>query len=466
MEPAWKRWCVVILMIVAMAGGYMLLYALSPLQTALEQKGWSLMAYSRYSSAESFLNVFCGILLFAGLLIDRLGVKFSGILAACCMIIGGAINYYALTDSFAQSAFYIWLDNNLNLPDSAWNITPFCRGMAPSAKLAAVGFMIFGVGIEMSGVAASRASVGWFKGKELAVAMGVQLAGSRLVVALALWASPRIAAYGGNMNVDRPLGWMLLILVVGLLCWLVYGLMDASKPSAQKDRQTAFITPLKGLLRNTVNNRILWLLAAICVAYYASLIPFYRYATAMLQEALNTSADSAAGVLASLPMISALCTPLVCLIPDFRGGAVWLTALGSLFMALCYLIFACILPLAPYLWLAYAAIGMLAIASAVISAGLWPLLPRVVPMQSLGSAYASFYWLQSLGLFLTPLAVAQVMGESTDYAPAMMLFSMLDVAALAGAVFLLLYNKSRKLGLNSPNRIKSGATKTPFNKKC
>ena len=268
------------------------------------------------------------------------------------------------------------------------------------------------------------------------------------------------------MNVDRPLGWMLLILVVGLLCWLVYGLMDTSKPSAQKDRQTAFITPLKGLLRNTVNNRILWLLAAICVAYYASLIPFYRYATAMLQEALNTSADSAAGVLASLPMISALCTPLVCLIPDFRGGAVWLTALGSLFMALCYLIFACILPLAPYLWLAYAAIGMLAIASAVISAGLWPLLPRVVPMQSLGSAYASFYWLQSLGLFLTPLAVAQVMGESTDYAPAMMLFSMLDVAALAGAVFLLLYNKSRKLGLNSPNRIKSGATKTPFNKKC
>ena len=200
---------------------------------------------------------------------------------------------------------------------------------------------------------------------------------------------------------------------------------------------------------------MLWLLAAICVCYYASLIPFYRYAVAMLQAALGTSADSAATVLASLPLVAALCTPPVCMIPDFRGEALWLMALGSACMAACYAMFAYLLPALPYLWVAYVGIFLLGVASAVMSAGLWPLLPRLAPERSLGSAYALFYWLQGWGLFLTPLGVAWVMGDSTEYGPAMLLFALFDVAALLMVFRLMHLNRRHTLGLNLPNRRKS-----------
>lgn len=454
----------VALLILALAGGYMLLYALSPLQTALESKGWSLMAYSRYSSAESFLNVFCCVLLSAGMLIDRLGVRRCGLLSGMLMLAGGAVNYYALTDAFAVSGFAHWIGEWLNLPDRAWNITPFCAGMPASAKLSALGFMLFGIGIEMAGVAASRATVLWFKGKELAVAMGVQLAGSRVVVALALWASPRIADWGAY-SVARPVGWCVLVLLIGLICWIAYGFLQPcvrnSRPSGKDSQLSAlrshhsFSSPLLDLCRNTEKNRVLWLLAAICVCYYASLIPFYRYAVAMLQAALGTSADSAATVLASLPLVAALCTPPVCMIPDFRGEALWLMALGSACMAACYAMFAYLLPALPYLWVAYVGIFLLGVASAVMSAGLWPLLPRLAPERSLGSAYALFYWLQGWGLFLTPLGVAWVMGDSTEYGPAMLLFALFDVAALLMVFRLMHLNRRHTLGLNLPNRRKS-----------
>lgn len=447
-----KRWSIVVLLMLALAGGYMLLYALSPLQVALQSRGWTLMTYSRYSSAESFLNVFCCVLLFAGLLIDRLGVRRCGMLSTLLMLSGGIVNYYALTDLFASSTFSVWINENFNLPDTVWNITPLCEGMSSSAKLSAVGFMCFGVGIEMAGVAASRATVKWFKGKELAVAMGVQLAGSRVVVALSLWASPRIAAQGVDMDIASSVGWCILFMLIGVISWIVYGCLSKSSGNSEATEKQPFIRPLLNICRNTAQNRALWLLAVICVCYYASLIPFYRYAVAMLQAALGTSASSAADVLASLPLVSALCTPLVCMIPDFRGGALRLMGAGSICMGICYVMFAYLLPAVPELWVAYTGIVLLGVASAVMSAGLWPLMPKLAPTQSLGSAYAVFYWLQGWGLFLTPLVVAWVMGNSVSYGPAMLLFALLDVAALIVVLCLSYLNRCHGLGLNLPNR--------------
>lgn len=460
----WQRWCIVILLILALAGGYMMLYALSPLQTVLEtREGWNLMAYSRYSSAESFLNVFCGLLLVAGLLTDRLGTRVAGWLSGILMLAGGFMNYYAFTPFFTSSCVSAWLSSNLNLPDEWWNITPLCAGMVPSAKLAAIGFMLFGVGIEMSGVAASRGTVKWFKGKELATAMGVQLAGSRVMVAVALWASPRLADMGGSSDVSRPLMVALLFLTAGLLCWTAYGVLDrrTGKENHSKETIRSLLTPLRELCRDNRHNRIMWLLCAICVTYYAAVIPFYRYATAIFQLTLGMESAGAASLIAALPLVAALATPLVCMIPDFKGGATWLMAAGCLCIMACYAGFAYVLPSYPRLWVAYTGIALLGLSSAFVSAGLWPLLPRVAPERSLGSAYAAFYWVQAIGLYVTPIMVAYIVGDgngkdAASYVPAMMLFALLAGGALAATAWLAALNRRWKLGLNMPNRLNTG----------
>lgn len=448
-----KRWIVVLLLILALGGGYMFLYVLSPLQSLLEQQqGWSLVAYSRYSSAESFLNLFFCILLIAGLLVDRLGVRVSGLLSALLMVIGGGVNYYALTPSFSNSVLYTWIDGFMNIPDLWWNVTPFSSSMVPSAKLASVGFMLFGVGMEMAGVSASRATVRWFQGKELAVAMGLQLAGSRVMVALSLWLSPRMAnSELGAGGVSTPVGLVMILIIIGVICWILYGLFGNEKSSIKK--KDSMLKPLLSLCINKRSNHVLWVLAAICVTYYASLIPFYRYATVLFQDILGVDAVAAASVLASLPLVSALATPLVCLIPDFKGGSIWLMVSGCVFMIICYLSFAFILPAVPYLWLAYIGIAMLGLASAFVSAGLWPLIPKIVDGSVLGSAYASFYWLQSLGLYLVPLLVALVMGDNNDYRNAMILFAIIAFIALIGIYIIEVLNGKYKLGLNMPNRM-------------
>lgn len=456
---AWKRWSVVLLMIGAMAGGYMLLYALSPLQTFLQSEaGWDLATYSRYSSAESFLNVFCCILLVAGVLTDRLGTRFCGLLSGFLMLAGGALNFYALTGSFMESQLADWFDTILNFSTSAWNITPFSAGMPASAKLSAIGFMLFGVGMEMAGISASKATVSWFRGKELAIALGVQLAGSRIIVALALWLSPRIAMIGNEASVSRPLGWTLFVLIIGICCWIAFGFIDRYRKEEQEAPDTVW-APLKRLCLNTPRNRLLWLLALVCVAYYASVIPFFRYATAIFQSSMGLQASGAASLIALLPLASALATPFACMIPDYKGKAIPLMIWGALFIIICYMMFAFLLPVIPELWIAYGGIALLGLSSALVSAGLWPLLPRIAPASSLGSAYAGFYWLQAIGLYLTPLLVATFVDDSHVaepylYAPAMMLFSALAAISILGAVALSYLNRKENLGLNLPNKVK------------
>lgn len=458
-DVALKRWCVVVLMIGAMSGGYMLLYALSPLQILLQtDAGWNLGAYSRYSSAEQFLNVFCFVLPVSGLLIDRLGTRYGGLLSGILMLLGGTVNYYALTEAFKTSALAVCLDDWFNLPDTVWNITPFSAGMPASAKLSAIGFMLFGVGMEMAGVAASKGTVSWFRGKELAVALGLQLAGSRGFVALSLWLSPQLAMEDGVISIARPLGWMLLFLAAGVCCWIAFGILDRGNKHRRGKETEPIWGPMRSLCRPTARNRLLWLLALICVAYYASVIPFFRYATAMFQSSLGIQAEGAASLIALLPMASALATPLVCLIPDYKGGAIPLMLGGAACIIVCFISFAFLLPVFHSAWIAYAGIGLLGLSSAMVSAGLWPLMPRLAPDKILGSAYAGFYWLQAIGLYLTPLLVATVVSDSKEsdafaYTPAMLLFAALAMVAFLGAAWLGAINYRAKLGLNLPNKV-------------
>ncbi len=459
-RAAMRRWGVVLLLILAMAGGYMALYALSPLQSALQSaRGWSPMAYGRYSSAESFLNVFCGFLLISGYCLDRFGVRISGILSTLLMLAGAAINYTALLPGFETTAFGSYLGGILNLPDAWYNITPFYDGMPVSAKWSAVGFMIFGVGVESAGVAASRATVRWFMGKGLAVAMGVQLAASRLAVAAALTLAPAVSSVGGAVDVARPMGLAIVVIAIGLISWILYAVMDKNSRGDIPDSTTkAAAGRLR--LRALFGDSRLWLAALICLGYYSSVIPFYRYAANMFECTLAADAERAGTLLAALPTAAALVTPAVCYVADRYGGAVYMLVAGAAAMVCCQLAFALWLPATGSSAIALGGIILLGASMAVIAAGYWPMIPRLIASAMLGRAYAALYWLQNFGFWLMPLLLSWVLSTTNrgvtdplqyDYTPTMLLFALTSLLTLLLTLRLGYLNRREGWRLNTPN---------------
>lgn len=217
-DKAWARWTALGLLAVAMFFGYIFVDVLSPLQSYVqEQKGWNPVAWGNFFGSETFLNVFVFFLIFAGIILDKMGVRFTAILSGAVMVVGGIINWYAMTDAFATSSLAQTFDGILNLPDAWWNITPWVVGMPASAKLATFGFMIFGCGIEMAGITVSRGIVKWFEGKEMALAMGVEMAIARIGVAVVFFGSPWIVQLGGVIDVSRPVAFAMLLCCIGLI---------------------------------------------------------------------------------------------------------------------------------------------------------------------------------------------------------------------------------------------------------
>src|SRR5574344_663694 len=206
------RWAALILIALMMFFGYMFVDVMSPIQSLIEgQRGWGPSVFGTYASAEYILNV-CGFLILAGIILDKMGVRFTGILSASMMFIGAAIKYIGISDAFQTSALCGWLD-------SWWVALP------GSAKMACLGFMIFGCGCEMAGTTVSKAIAKWFKGKEMALAMGLEMAIARLGVFAVMWISPMIAGkFDGS--VVAPVGFCTALLIIGLLFFLIFTFMD------------------------------------------------------------------------------------------------------------------------------------------------------------------------------------------------------------------------------------------------
>ena len=223
-SPA-ARWTALVLLASAMFFGYIFMDILSPLQELLQvQRGWDPVAYGRYAGSETFLNVFVFFLIFAGIILDKMGVRFTAILSGAVMLCGASINYFAVSDMFIGSGIEKFMQNALNLPNAWWNVTPFHEGMPASAKMSAIGFMLFGCGVEMAGITVSRGIVKWFKGKEMALAMGVEMAIARIGVAVVVLGAP-VAANIVPVSVSRPVAIAVLLLLIGLISFIVYAFM-------------------------------------------------------------------------------------------------------------------------------------------------------------------------------------------------------------------------------------------------
>ena len=407
-DKAWARWTALGLLAFAMFCSYIFMDLLSPIKDLLQStRGWDSTAFGTEQGAETFLNVFVFFLIFAGIILDKMGVRFTAVLSGAVMVVGAVINWYALTESFIGSGLENWFNTHLNyIPGfQELGIAPFYEGMPASAKLSAIGFMIFGCGVEMAGITVSRGIVKWFKGREMAMAMGSEMALARLGVGTCMIFSPLVANFGGNISVSRSVAFGVVLPMIGLIMFITYFFMDKKldeQTGAEEEKDDPFKISDLGKILSSLG---FWIVALLCVLYYSAIFPFQKYAVNMLQCNLTLHPEtvtefwqsdvatyiqyvimlivaagafafsfsknkavklpsliiaivalvvycvmgymrqSAAAIFAVFPLLAVGITPVLGNYVDHKGKAASMLVLGALLLIMCHLTFAFILPM-------------------------------------------------------------------------------------------------------------------------
>ncbi|MCM1318315.1 MAG: MFS transporter [Bacteroides sp.] len=479
-DKAWARWTALGLLAFAMFCSYIFMDILSPIKDLLQStRGWDSTAFGTMQGSETFLNVFIFFLIFAGIILDKMGVRFTAILSGAVMLVGATINWYALTDGFLGSGLDRWFTDHLNyIPVfDELGISPFYEGMPASAKFSAVGFMIFGCGVEMAGITVSRGIVKWFKGREMALAMGSEMALARLGVATCMIFSPMFANLGGEVSVSRSVAFGVVLLLIALIMFIVYFFMDKKLDASGVEEEKDEPFQLRDLGKILTSSGF-WLVALLCVLYYSAIFPFQKYAVNMLQCNLtltepgaesfwasdavtviqyvimlvvagaafagnfskNKAAkgglftlavvalvgycffgymrQSAAAIFAVFPLLAVGITPILGKYVDYKGKAASMLIVGALLLIACHLTFAFVLPQLKGndlggVIVAYLTILVLGASFSLVPASLWPSVPKLVDSKIIGSAYALIFWIQNIGLWLFPLLIGKVL-DSTN----------------------------------------------------
>lgn len=437
------RWTVLVLVALMMFFAYMFVDVMSPLKSLVESKlGWDSGVFGKYAASEYILNV-CGFLILAGIILDKLGVRFSGILSAGLMVFGAGMKFIAVSDWFQGTAFCGWLD-------SWWVELP------GSAKMASLGFMIFGCGCEMEGTNVSKILAKWFKGKEMALAMGLEMAIARLGVFGVMWIAPLISEKFDN-SILAPVGFCGALLVIGLINFIIFGIMDrkfdsqlvdAGLATAEKSSEDEFhISDLKAIF----TSKMFWIVSLLCVLYYSAIFPFQRYATNFLEETLAIDAASAAKLFSCFPILAMVMTPMLGIFLDRKGKGATMLMFGSIIMIVCHLSFAFILPAFPQKWFALLLIVVLGISFSLVPAALWPSVPKIIDEKILGSAYCLIFWVQNIGLCLVPMLIGSLRASTGSYFVPMLVFSSFGVLAFILSIYLKAEDKKKGYGLELPN---------------
>ncbi|KAA6330565.1 hypothetical protein EZS27_020745, partial [termite gut metagenome] len=447
-DSATLRWTAIILISLTQFFSYMFLDVLSPLQTMLEKQcHWSADTYGIFSGSEYFLNVFAFFLVFAGIILDKMGIRFTAMLSSIVMIIGAGIKLYAISSYFtAGNVLYDFLN-------SFWTSFP------ANAKLASIGFAIFGCGSEMMGITVSKATVKWFTGKEMALAMGLGLAISRLGVFAVFRLSPFVASWGTE-TVVRPVAICGSFLCIGLLAVIAYAFMDKKlDEQLGKDVNPAKEEPFKvsdlGIL---FTSKTFLIIAFLCVFYYSAIFPFQKFATSMLESNLKMSTENASALFSWFPIGAMILTPLLGWYLDKKGKGVTMLIVGAILMSACHLTFA-VYPFeagTKSTLIAYAAVIVLGISFSLVPAALWPSVPKLVKTRYLGSAYSIIFWIQNIGMWAFPNIIGKVLiwtnpdagaGNYYDYTVPMLVFASLGIFAFFLGVWLKIEDKKKGYGL-------------------
>ncbi len=443
-DSAAARWTALILIASMMFFGYMFVDVMSPLKSLVETaRGWDSSTFGTYAASEYFLNVFVFFLIFAGIILDKMGIRFTGLLSAGLMVLGATVKFVGITDWFQTTQLCGWLD-------SWWTSFP------GSAKMASLGFMIFGCGCEMAGTTVSKAIAKWFQGKEMALEMGLEMAIARLGVFAVMWLAPMISNKF-DQSIVAPVGFCTALLVIGMLCYAVFVVMDK-----QLDKQLIAAGELKeekssdeefhiSDLGQIFSSKMFWLVALLCVLYYSAIFPFQRYAPNYLEVTLGVDAESAARLFSCFPILAMILTPFLGALLDFRGKGATMLMIGAIIMTGCHLCFAFLLPLFPSQWLALTLVVTLGVSFSLVPAALWPSVPKIIDEKILGSAYCLIFWIQNIGLCLVPLLIGKVLDATGGYTTPMMIFSSFGVLAFIFSFYLKLEDRKKGYGLELPN---------------
>ena len=457
-SPA-MRWTALVLVASMMFFGYMFVDVMSPIQALMEsQRGWTPDIFGTYAASEYILNV-CGFLIIAGVILDKMGVRFTGELSASMMFAGAVIKYIGITDWFQTTAFADWLNT--------WWVS-----MPASAKMASLGFMLFGCGCEMAGTTVSKAIAKWFKGKEMALAMGLEMAIARVGVFAIFSISPIIADKFGT--VVAPVAFCTVLLLIGLITFTVFTFMDKKLDSQlgedageeASDEEFKFSD-----LGKILSSQVFWIVALLCVLYYSAIFPFQRYGANMLQCNLDgITAEAASNIFRWFPIGAAVITPFLGNFLDRKGKGATMLIGGALLLICCHLIFAFILPETKSALLAYSTIVLLGISFALVPAALWPSVPKIIDEKVLGSAYCLIFWVQNIGLCFVPKLIGNILTSTNednpaviaakqagsdfipyDYTVPLVVFAGFGILALIIAIYLKAVDKKRGYGLEEPN---------------
>lgn len=442
-SPA-ARWTALLIVSFTMMCGYFITDVMAPLEDLLTKSpaegglGWTSDEYGFFSGAYGYINVFLLMLFFGGIILDKCGVRFTGTMSSSLMFVGALLKWYALDNTFGDAQIF---------------------GYPVQVALAALGFAIFGMGAEITGITVTKIIAKWFTGHELALAMGLQVAMARIGTAVALACSLPIANKMGTASAPVLLGAALLC--VGVVSFLVYCVMDKKLDASvaateeQEPEEGFHFSDLKVIF----TNKGFWLIAILCVLFYSGVFPFLKFATKLMIYKYGVEPELAGLIPAMLPFGTILLTPVFGSLYDRLGKGATLMIIGSLMLTLVHVLFA--LPILNEWWFAIAIMVILGIAFSLVPSAMWPAVPKIIPMKQLGSAYAIIFYIQNIGLSMVPVLIGSVIqnyatietaeGITYDYTIPMTIFAVFGVVAVGVALLLKHIDKKEGYGLEEPN---------------
>ena len=448
-ESKSARWTVLVLVSFLMLCGYFITDVMAPLKTMLEQQcSWTSSDYGLFTGAYGFFNVFLFMLLLGGIILDKFGVRFTGVMASGIMVIGVLIKYWAIsnTDLITERVSFLWFDTTQQV------------------IYASLGYAIFGVGIEIAGITVSKIIVKWFRGKELALAMGLEMACARIGTGLAIGFTPLLAsmfAVDGLPSISKPILLGLALLIIGFISFLVFVVMDKKRDTEIAENEEPEEPFRLSDILTILKLKGFWYIAALCVLFYSAVFPFLKYASDLMINKFDVPAHLAGIIPSLLPFGTILLTPLFGNLYDRKGKGASIMILGSLMLIAIHLLFA--LPFVTWWVFALILTILLGIAFSLVPSAMWPSVPKIIPFNKLGTAYALIFWIQNWGLMGVPMLIGYVLDEycktpglngaapTYDYTLPMLIFASLGVLALIFAFLLKREDKVKGYGLELPN---------------
>ena len=457
-ESARLRWGMMLLVSFSMATNYYFYDALSPLKFLMERElGFTSTEYGFFQAAYSIPNVFLLMAVVGGIILDRIGIRITGFAFIFIQFIGAIVTAYGATPYFNEGG---WGYDFMN---------SFLTQYSPALKVTSLGFFLFGLGAETSIVVISKVIVKWFKGKEIALALGLNVAIARLGMGAAMVLSPRLIIDSSQTtplwhNWTMPIWFGALLLGIGLLAFLVYTIWDVRFDRRSSERMETDPTEQFRFadLVKLLTNRSFIYISLLCVLFYSAVFPFMKYAPDLMINKFGFAPAQAGFISSILPFGTLFFTPLFAWYCDYRGKSASLMVYGSLLLVIVHLTFA-YTTMTPYI-----PIFVLGIAFSLVPAAMWPAVTKIVETNRIGTAYGAMFTVQAIGLMVFPWLIGLVLdytnpgvaealaaGETAFYNYTRAL-EMLAVLGLVGLLFSLLLKREDRTsgyGLEEPNKL-------------